>query len=414
MAEKHIGSQESQYMAISTAPDVCMVGIVPVPFDSFQDLSHIKSYVTNVRARGKPILTVGSVIAGTQSNAGKGISSGTSLNQGDCIIISGVPHIKCKGMPVARQDSLVAMNNGNTVGKLYTQINPANGEIPVTDTLSLWEMMGQVQLQQAEAELEASKQLPDILEGAGKGFINGWYMLGHSLGKAGMLNGTIEAGQQMALMNVMGIETSSMRAGSELNKAVLENIDTSERVLELENEAQEVGAEIEAALEILFLVKGLTRGTVKLVGRGERSGFKVVAVLDSIPLSRNSARKLLRGRGLNKDIQYETINSFDGQLYFSKGLKGDVFIITEHKPGSASQVYVTRSSAGLTAAERRAKLALPPGNSATYESNIALTRDQILLEGKVAPQPQWGEDKIGGGWQVVTAGGKYSGATKNL
>ncbi len=277
MAEKHIGSQESQYMAISTAPDVCMVGIVPVPFDSFQDLSHIKSYVTNVRARGKPILTVGSVIAGTQSNAGKGISSGTSLNQGDCIIISGVPHIKCKGMPVARQDSLVAMNNGNTVGKLYTQINPANGEIPVTDTLSLWEMMGQVQLQQAEAELEASKQLPDILEGAGKGFINGWYMLGHSLGKAGMLNGTIEADQQMALMNVMGIETSSMRAGSELNKAVLEKIDTGERVLELENEAQEVGAEIEAALELLFLVKGLTLVVVKNAGLAGRSGFKVVA-----------------------------------------------------------------------------------------------------------------------------------------
>lgn len=276
MAEKHIGSQESQYMAISTAPDVCMVGNIPVPFDSFQDLSHIKSYVTNVRARGKSILTVGSVIAGTQSNAGKGISSGTSLGNGDCTIITGVPHIKCKGMPVARQDSLVAMNNGNTVGKLYTQINPANGEIAVTGNLSLWEIMGQAQLQQAEAELEAGRQMPDILEGMGKGFVNGWYMLGHMLGKAGMLNGTIEADQQMAMINVMGIDTSSMDAASILNKAVLAEIDTSEPLIELDNEAQEVGANVEAALELLFLVKGLTQGAVKLVGRAGRSGFKVL------------------------------------------------------------------------------------------------------------------------------------------
>lgn len=414
MAEKHIGSQESQYMVISIAPDVCLVGIIPVPFDSFQDLSYQKSYVTNVRARGKPILTVGCEIAGTQSNAGNGISSGTSLGSGDCTIMTGVPHIKCKGKPVARQDSLVAMNNGNTVGKLYTQINQANGEIPVSGTLSLWDMMGEIQLQRAQAEMEAGRQMPDVLEGMGRGFINGWYMLGHMLGKAGMLNGTIEADQQMAVLSTMGIITSSMEAASELNKAVLEETDTSEPLLELENEAQEVGAKIEAGLELLFLIKGLAQGVTKLVGRGGRSGFKVVDVLDRTPLSRNSARKLLKSRGLNKNIQYETINSFDGQIYASKGLEGDIFTITEHVPGSASQVYVTRSSAGLTAAERRAKLALPPSNSATYESNISLTRDQVLLEGQVAPQPQWGEDKVGGGWQVVTAGGKYSEATKKL
>ena len=45
---------------------------------------------------------------------------------------------------------------------------------------------------------------------------------------------------------------------------------------------------------------------------------------------------------------------------------------------------------------------------------FALTRDQVLLEGRVAPQPQWGADKVGGGWQVVTAGGRYSGATERL
>lgn len=292
MAEKHIGSQESQYMVISIAPDVCLVGIIPVPFDSFQDLSYQKSYVTNVRARGKPILTVGCEIAGTQSNAGKGISSGTSLGSGDCTIMTGVPHIKCKGKPVARQDSLVAMNNGNTVGKLYTQINPANGEIPVTGTLSLWDMMGEMQLQRAQAEMEAGRQMPDVLEGMGRGFINGWYMLGHMLGKAGMLNGTIEADQQMAVLSTMGINTSSMEAASELNKVVLEETDTSEPLLELENEAQEVGANVEAALELLFLIKGLAQFGVRslgVAGRKSAGGVKI-----ALSLNQNSIKVINR------------------------------------------------------------------------------------------------------------------------
>ena len=133
-----------------------------------------------------------------------------------------------------------------------------------------------------------------------------------------------------------------------------------------------------------------------------------------ILINRNSARKLLKSRGLNKKIQHETVDSFDGEIYATRAKKGEVFTITEDMPGSASQVYVTRGSAGSTAAERRANLALPPNNSATHEGIVSLTRDQVLLEGKVAPQLQWGHDKVGGGWQVVTAGGKYSGATEPL
>jgi len=90
-----------------------------------------------------------------------------------------------------------------------------------------------------------------------------------------------------------------------------------------------------------------------------------------------------------------------------------VFTITEHTPESASQLYVTRGSVGAIPALRRANLALPPSNLATYVGNVFLTRPQVLLEGKVAPQLQWGADKVGG-WQIVTAGGKYSGATELL
>nr|WP_314546113.1 RHS repeat-associated core domain-containing protein [uncultured Massilia sp.] len=130
------------------------------------------------------------------------------------------------------------------------------------------------------------------------------------------------------------------------------------------------------------------------------------------PIKNNTARNLLKARGLSKQQRQEVVSSFDGQIYASHGRAGEQFTITESDAGAASGVFVTRCSAGATPAERRQKLALPPSNTAEFESPVALTRNQMLLEGKVAPQPQWGADKTGGGWQVVTAGGKYTGAIK--
>lgn len=130
------------------------------------------------------------------------------------------------------------------------------------------------------------------------------------------------------------------------------------------------------------------------------------------PIKNNPARNLLKARGLTKQQRQEVVSSFDGQIYASHGRAGEQFTITESDVGAASGVFVTRCSAGATPAERRQKLALPPSNTAEFESPVSLTRNQMLLEGKVAPQLQWGPDKNGGGWQVVTAGGKYTGAIK--
>ena len=99
-----------------------------------------------------------------------------------------------------------------------------------------------------------------------------------------------------------------------------------------------------------------------------------------------------------------------------EGNLGEVFTITEASAGDASGIFVTRGSAGATPAERINNLALPPNNTALVESQMQLTQSQILLEGKVAAQPEWaliaddGISRTGGGWQVVTDGGKYTGA----
>ncbi|HAV2206051.1 TPA: DUF4150 domain-containing protein [Escherichia coli] len=291
MAENHIGCRESKYVAICIAPDVCKVGDAIVPFDSFQDLTHEKIYISNVRARGNPILTVDCIIAGTRSNAGKGVSSGTSLGSGDCRILTGVDHIKCKGKPVARNLSLVAMNNDNTVGKLYTQTNPPNQIIPVKES-SLWARYLELQRQQQEFELESKKQEADAMIGLGKAFINGWYMLGALIAKGQMQNDIAQMESNIALARGLGMDTQIMERANETNREVMETIDPREPLLKPANETQAMAMEVEPWLDLMTGVGALVKGLVKFsakfaiksVGRMGRSGAKIVLDANGLPI----------------------------------------------------------------------------------------------------------------------------------
>lgn len=135
-------------------------------------------------------------------------------------------------------------------------------------------------------------------------------------------------------------------------------------------------------------------------------------------LSNAEVVDILKTRGLDEGAINDLITSFDGPIYKRTGYEGEIFTITESKVGDASGVFVTRGSAGSTPTERINNLALPPNNSALIESQVELTRAQVLLEGKVAPQQEWAliaNDRIprtGGAWQVVTDGGKYSDAIR--
>ena len=135
-------------------------------------------------------------------------------------------------------------------------------------------------------------------------------------------------------------------------------------------------------------------------------------------LTEPETRQILSERGLNDAAIQDTIDSFDGPIYSRQGNAGEIYTITETTYGDASGVYVTKGSAGATPADRINNLALPPNNTASVEREVILTRSQILLEGKVAPQPDWADiagdniPRTGGGWQVITDGGKYTGAIK--
>ncbi|WP_074515421.1 RHS repeat-associated core domain-containing protein [Selenomonas sp. WCT3] len=143
-----------------------------------------------------------------------------------------------------------------------------------------------------------------------------------------------------------------------------------------------------------------------------------------VQIGHKGIRKFYAHKGMLKhdEIATNTIKSFDGPIFIRRGMKGEEFVITSNdKDHLASGVFVTRGSAGATPAERINNLALPPCNKAQIESKVRLTRDQFLLEGKVAPQPQWAKNAGDGiprdgkkGWQIITDGGRGNNAIEDV
>ncbi len=111
MAEKHIADAEAQFVVVNVAPDFCKVGKRIIPFDISQVLTPEKTaYAQTVFARGKQVLMIDSVIKGVRGNAGKGVSSGVSLGQGDTQIKQGSSTVHTEGRRTARHWDEVDMN----------------------------------------------------------------------------------------------------------------------------------------------------------------------------------------------------------------------------------------------------------------------------------------------------------------
>lgn len=129
MAEKHIANAEASWQAICVTPDMCKVGKKVIPFDSFRDLSHDMVASPNVNARGTPVYRLSDWVQGTDSNAGSGVVSGTSGAPGHVQMLADDTTVRVNGLICARHETVVLMNNGNTVGRLQTDQGPALGTI---------------------------------------------------------------------------------------------------------------------------------------------------------------------------------------------------------------------------------------------------------------------------------------------
>lgn len=111
MATKHIADAEGDFTISNVTPDFCKVGKDVIPFDISRTLKpENANYAKSVFARGEKTLTIQSIIAGVDGNAGKGVKSGVSLGDGNSQVQEGSGSVFIEGKKAARHGDEVEMN----------------------------------------------------------------------------------------------------------------------------------------------------------------------------------------------------------------------------------------------------------------------------------------------------------------
>lgn len=111
MADKHVANREIQWIALNRNPDFCKVGKKVVPFDIARTLNQDKAlYATTVYARGEPVLMIDSMARGVKGDAGRGIKSKVSRNQGHVWMRAGSATVFVEGRALVRHLDRCQMN----------------------------------------------------------------------------------------------------------------------------------------------------------------------------------------------------------------------------------------------------------------------------------------------------------------
>lgn len=128
-------ANETDWYAISTAPDYCKLGKSVVGFDTYAVLSNKATASPNVKAQtgAKPIYRVDDMVKGVQGNAGAGVCSNTSLDLGYLKFVSGQYNLKVNGRSVVIDGSRCLINcnaagYGNAAGVVRTEVKSASSK----------------------------------------------------------------------------------------------------------------------------------------------------------------------------------------------------------------------------------------------------------------------------------------------
>lgn len=134
--EKHIAEETTEWLAVCSYPDYCMVGDKTVPFDSCALLDQHVLASPDVKARGNCVYRQGDMFKGVLGDAGAHVVSETSLEDGHVLILEGHNKVKVNNIPVACHDgpcmiNTNAMGMGGTPGRLLTEISiPGTSSVP--------------------------------------------------------------------------------------------------------------------------------------------------------------------------------------------------------------------------------------------------------------------------------------------
>lgn len=107
----HIADAEDEFKVMAVTPDFCKVGKIVVPFFPVREIKPQKAaYTKSVYARSEKILLIDSIISGTKGNAGRGVKSGVSRNEGHVKVIEGADTVFIEGRKTARHHDQCWMN----------------------------------------------------------------------------------------------------------------------------------------------------------------------------------------------------------------------------------------------------------------------------------------------------------------
>ena len=163
-SEHHAAHDSTEWKAVCSLPDFCLVGGVVTAFDSFATLDKPLLASSDVKVRGTKVYRLGDMFSQVQADAGAHVVAGTSLAAGNVKLLEGHHNVKVNGLLLARHDSACLINCnpagvGGTLGKIMTAIRQA---VPVTSEASNPDAppgkRTSSRLEALEAEREALKQ----------------------------------------------------------------------------------------------------------------------------------------------------------------------------------------------------------------------------------------------------------------
>lgn len=130
--------------------------------------------------------------------------------------------------------------------------------------------------------------------------------------------------------------------------------------------------------------------------------------------------RLMTSRGLSKGERTSLKKSMDlSRPMEARHAKAGEQFITTHGQKNSSGIFVSKESLGKTPESRIDRGALPPNNSAKYETRVILDKNQDIISGKINKQESFQQmdpkrlKRHGGGKQVITNGGYAHGAVIN-
>jgi len=131
MARELSARQDSRYLVICCAPDVCrLANGVPVPFPIVENLENSVRLAQRTCFNGQWAFTFRSHttrVTGDEAGVGKGVKSGTTGAKAEPIDHAG--HARIEGHWIIRVGDRFHMNDQNTFGKLIYVPAPQAGRI---------------------------------------------------------------------------------------------------------------------------------------------------------------------------------------------------------------------------------------------------------------------------------------------